>query len=37
MKTLDLNALKDADPEVARLVDPNLRPTDPALKIKPNS
>jgi hypothetical protein len=37
-KTLDLNALKDADPEVARLIDPSTRPTDPALKIaKPNS
>ncbi|MEI9890433.1 MAG: hypothetical protein WDN45_07335 [Caulobacteraceae bacterium] len=38
IKSLDLNALKDADPEVARLIDPNTRPTDPALKIaKPNS
>ena len=38
IKTLDFNALKDADPEIARLVDPNTRPTDPALKIaKPNS
>lgn len=36
-KTLDLNALKDADPEVARLLDPNERPTDPALKIAPAS
>ena len=38
LKTLDLNALKDADPEIARMVDPNTRATDPALKIgKPNS
>ncbi len=37
LKTLDLEALKDVDPLVARLVDPNTRPTDPALKIKPNS
>lgn len=38
IKTLDLPALKDADPEVARLLDPDTRPTDPALKIaaKPN-
>jgi hypothetical protein len=34
-KTVDLNAVKDADPEVARLLDPNERPTDPALKIAP--
>jgi hypothetical protein len=32
-KTMDLNALKDADPEVARLLDPDERPADPALKI----
>jgi hypothetical protein len=38
LKTLDLNALKDADPEVAHLVNPETRPTDPALKIgKPKS
>ena len=38
LKTLDLKALKDADPFVARLVDPDRRPTDPALKIaKPGS
>jgi hypothetical protein len=38
LKTLDLEALKDVDPLVARLVDPNTRPTDPALKIaKPTS
>ena len=38
IKTLDMAALKDADPEVARLLDPDTRPTDPALKIaaKPN-
>ena len=32
-KTLDLASLKDADPEVARLLDPDQRGTDPALKI----
>jgi hypothetical protein len=38
LKTLDLEALKDVDPLVARLIDPNTRPTDPALKIaKPTS
>jgi hypothetical protein len=38
VKTLDWQALKDADPEVARLLSPDTRPTDPALKIaaKPN-
>jgi hypothetical protein len=38
VKTLDLPALKDADPEVARMLNPDTRPTDPALKIaaKPN-
>jgi hypothetical protein len=34
-KTLDLPSLKDADPEVARLLDPDLRPSDPALKFAP--
>jgi hypothetical protein len=34
-KTLDLNALKAADPEVARLLDAGLRPSDPALKFAP--
>lgn len=34
-KTLDLNALKAADPEVARLLDADLRPSDPALKFTP--
>jgi hypothetical protein len=33
IKTLDLPALKDADPEVARFLNPDTRPTDPALKI----
>jgi hypothetical protein len=33
IKTLDLPALKDADPEVARLLNPDTRATDPALKI----
>ncbi len=38
VKTLDFEALKDADPEVARMLNPDTRPTDPALKIaaKPN-
>lgn len=38
IKTLDFQALKDADPEVARMLNPDTRPTDPALKIaaKPN-
>ena len=30
IKTLDLPALKDADPEVARFLNPDTRPTDPA-------
>ena len=34
-KTLDLNALKDADPEVARMLDPDERASDPALKFAP--
>ena len=32
-KTLDLPSLKDADPEVALMLDPDKRATDPALKI----
>ncbi|MBW8812562.1 MAG: hypothetical protein JF588_03985 [Caulobacterales bacterium] len=32
-KTVDLEAVKEGDPEVARLLDPDQRPTDPALKI----
>jgi hypothetical protein len=32
-KAVDLPSLKDADPEVARLLDPDQRGTDPALKI----
>ena len=32
-KTLDLAKLKDADPEVARLLDPDERASDPALKV----
>lgn len=34
-KTLDLESLKDADPEVARMLDPNERASDPALKFAP--
>jgi hypothetical protein len=34
VKTLDLAALKDVDPDVARMLDPNNSATDPALKIK---
>ncbi len=38
IKTLDLESLKDVDPDVARLLNPDTRPTDPALKIaKPKS
>jgi hypothetical protein len=33
LKAIDLPSLKDADPEVARLLDPDQRGTDPALKI----
>ena len=33
LKTMDLNALKDADPEVARLLDPATRGDDPALQF----
>jgi hypothetical protein len=36
-KTVDLNALKDADPEVARLLNPDDSAADPALKIAPAS
>lgn len=32
-KTLNLQELKDFDPEVARMLDPNLSSADPALKI----
>ena len=32
-KTLNLEELKDGDPEVARMLNPDLRPTDPAVKI----
>jgi hypothetical protein len=34
--TLDLNKLKSFDPEVARMLDPALRSSDPALQIKPS-
>jgi hypothetical protein len=34
-KTVDLEKLKDADPEVARMLDPAERSSDPALKIGP--
>lgn len=34
-KTLDLNALKDSDPEVARMLDPETRASDPALLFAP--
>ncbi len=36
-KTLDLEALKDFDPEVALMLDPNTRASDPALKFAPNA
>jgi hypothetical protein len=34
-RRLDLNSVKDADPEAARLLDPALRGDDPALHIAP--
>jgi hypothetical protein len=34
IKALDMAAYRDADPEIARMLDPATRPTDPALKIK---
>jgi hypothetical protein len=34
-KTLDLDKLKDFDPEVALMVNPDTRASDPALKFKP--
>ena len=34
-KTLDLPSLKDADPEIARMLDPDQRASDPALKFAP--
>ncbi len=34
-KNIDLEAMKDFDPEIALLLDPNQRPSDPALKIAP--
>ncbi len=35
LKTVDLKSLKDADPEVARLLDPAERGDDPALQFTP--
>lgn len=34
-RTVDLESLKDADPEIARLLDPSERNADPALKFAP--
>ena len=36
-KTLDLPSLKEADPEVARMLDPATSAADPALKFVPPS